>query len=326
MKNGIIGLDLNKDSLPKLIVMCGLQCSGKSTKAKELASKYEAEIISSDQLRLDHPDYDNQAIFKLLYSRVNNLLYINKNIVIDATNTTIKMRKQIFNNVKQACYKMCYIMNTPYEECLNRLNVRNNSFYPHKVPEEVLEKYYYSFEVPFYEEGWNEIIIDKSFSFYDSFINSNKLRLLTFGFNQNNRHHTQDLGSHMDSVGSNLSKYSNQLLTDSGYMHDIGKLFTQTYKENDPNAHYYNHANVGAYVMLCNFSYWEMKDHFSTAEYDMDKTLDFIFYINYHMHLYNIKSDKSEKKWRQIFGDNKYNNLIMLNEADKANHVGDKNE
>lgn len=36
---------------PKLIVMCGLSGSGKSNTAKELAEKYDAEIISSDSIR-----------------------------------------------------------------------------------------------------------------------------------------------------------------------------------------------------------------------------------------------------------------------------------
>lgn len=36
---------------PKLFIMCGLSGSGKSTIAKDLAIKHNAEIVSSDAIR-----------------------------------------------------------------------------------------------------------------------------------------------------------------------------------------------------------------------------------------------------------------------------------
>lgn len=304
----------------KLFVMVGLQCSGKSTEAKNLAKEFNAEIVSSDQLRIEHPEYNNDSIFKLLYSRVNNLLSIKRNVIIDATNITIKSRRHIFLNIKEPCEKICYIMNVPYNECQKRLDKRNQDKDTHYVPKEVLEKYYYSFEIPFFEEGWDEIKLYIEPEFYKGLEVLSTYKSLAEGFNQKNKHHCQDLGQHMNTVGDLIKKETQDaILIKSAYYHDIGKLFTQTYKPGDENAHYYNHANVGAYSILSNVALYEEyysvdDEHFVLRIKD---TIDWIFYINYHMHIFNITTEKSIKKWKQIFGEEKFNNLLLLNKYDK---------
>ena len=85
------------------------------------------------------------------------------------------------------------------------------------------------------------------------------------------------------------------------------------FKSVDPNAHYYNHANVGAYIAMCNYTIYAD----STDTPDDKATLDWLFYINYHMHLFNCTTDKSIKKWKGIFGETRYKNLEIFNEADK---------
>ena len=107
---------------PNLIVFVGLQASGKSTKAKALQKEYEEKypnqktaILSSDQIRLEHPEIanNNSKVFNKLYADMNYWLRQGDNVIIDSTNTSIKMRRQIFLNLKEDCYKICYIMNTP---------------------------------------------------------------------------------------------------------------------------------------------------------------------------------------------------------------------
>lgn len=297
----------------KLIVMCGLQCSGKSTKAKELMNEYNAVILSSDALRLVYPEAGNDFIFKTLYNQMNLKLAQNINVIIDATNTTIKMRKQIFLNLKVECEKICYVMNIPYEHCLERLKIRNTQPDIHYVPEEVLKKYYYGFEIPFYEEGWYDIVLDVEPAYYNSAMALLQLETLAADFDQKNLHHTQNLGDHMETVSSLLIE--DELLSFAGRFHDVGKLVTQTFKENDPNAHYYNHANVGTYILMCNCGIFN-GDNF---EYFFDKqnTLKWLFYINYHMHLFNCTTEKSTNKWKNVFGETNFNKLKIFNEADK---------
>ena len=319
-----------------LIVMCGLQCSGKSTKARELADQYNAQIISSDYIREQHPDWDNEKVFKNVYQMINFFLENEKSVVLDATNVTLKARKQIFQNVKQPCIKICHIMNVSFEECCERLKKRNESDYPHKFDADVIKKYYYSFEIPFYEEGWDEIKIENTPEIEDA---SNYLKLIqerAEKFNQQNMHHTQNLGDHMQTVAEGLEKLGmEQNIVRAGYFHDTGKLFTQTFKEGDENAHYYSHANVGAYKLLCHAGIYEeyspTKLDYENGNmesryfYDTDTVLDWLFYINYHMHLFNVTTEKSIKKWTEIFGDVRFNNLKIFNACDKSRE-GTKNE
>ncbi len=63
-------------SRPKLIVMCGLSASGKSTIAKELEIKHNACIVSSDSIREeicgDVADQSkNEEVFKIFHKRIS---------------------------------------------------------------------------------------------------------------------------------------------------------------------------------------------------------------------------------------------------------------
>lgn len=311
----------------KLIVMCGLQCSGKSTKARELGDEYNAQVLSSDYIREQHPDWDNENVFRNLYQMMNFFLSENQSVIIDATNVTIKSRRQIFQNIKHPCDKICHIMNVPYDTCVERLHKRNQSDYPHKFDEEVIKKYYYSFEIPFYEEGWDEIKVENIPTITDASNYMNLVQEKAEKFDQQNMHHTQNLGQHMDTVGGLLEEIGmNDIIVRAGYFHDVGKLFTQIFKEGDENAHYYSHANVGAYKLLCKAGIYEKNSVYDFEKetiddyhfYDTNTTLEWLFYINYHMHLFNVTTDKSIKKWCQIFGEEKFSNLKLFNKCDKT--------
>lgn len=251
-------------------------------------------------------------MFKILYKRINELLSNNTNVIIDATNITNKSRRMIFENINVDCEKLCYIINTPYEICLERLKNRNNKESSQIVLEEKLKKYYYSFQIPFYNEGWDEIKIDNHLNLEQSLKYCSDLLKMADGFDQQNKHHIQDLGTHMKSVGLKLRKLSkNNNLINAGYYHDIGKLFTQFYKEGDPNAHYYNHDSVGTYELLCNAGVFLPDKIYSEID-----TLEWLFYVNYHM--IDLKTKKSIKKWSERFGEESFNNLLLMQKCDKS--------
>lgn len=304
--------------LPILTVMCGLQGSGKSYKAREIKEKLEKDeperktvIISSDQIRLEHPELDtNEKVFKKVHADMNYWLRQGDNVILDATNITNKSRRQLFANLTEDCYKVCHIMNTPFELCKARLWDRNDKG-EHYVPEEALDRYYHSFEIPFYEEGWNVIeldnIIDKETSDKFKSIYLQKAD----GFDQHNKHHTQDLGEHMKSVGDKLLYTKNEMLIEAGYYHDIGKLFTQTIGE-DGNCHYYNHDSVGTYELMCNCAIYNENVYLPYS------TIVWLTYINYHMKLHNAITDKAIRKWKNILGDSLYDNLRLFEQADKS--------
>ena len=317
-------INKQKSRLPILYVMCGLQCSGKSTKVKELKEMfdiysepdYKTVILSSDEIRKDHPEIanDNNKVFSKLYADMNYFLRFGDNVIIDATNITNKARRQIFNNLHENCCKCCYIMNTDYNTCLERLRERNKQEDSHKVPEEVLERYYKSFEVPFYEEGWDVIYLENVIDYKTSEENKAKYLAACDGFDQKNKHHTQDLGQHMKTVAIKLCELTDKgLLIQAGSFHDVGKLFTQTVGE-DGNCHYYNHDSVGAYNLMCNMGIYA---YCNGWVYDTKATLKWLFYINYHMKLHNVVTEKSIRKWKNILGEENYNDLRIFEQADK---------
>ena len=85
----------------KIIVMVGLQGSGKSTFAGQI--RYPHYYYSADVIRILHPDWDNEAVFKYLHNELKDLFCLigreqadNNPIFIDNTNTTRKARRSLF--------------------------------------------------------------------------------------------------------------------------------------------------------------------------------------------------------------------------------------
>lgn len=283
--------------------MVGLQGSGKSTKAKELATEYNAIVLSSDGYRKmkSFEGASNEAIFTALYKDAGSYLRSGVDIIIDATNTTLKSRRKAIEALKSTgCEFVAYIMNTPYEVCVERVMRRNEDPTQHNVPLEVLTKYLISFEIPFYEEGFSDIIIDTVEPFSPNV--RSLILLLMKEFDQKTPHHDFKLLDHCMRVASFLPESARE----TGILHDVGKMFTQSFDDKGI-AHYYGHHNAGAYYLVSNTSV--------TAE--RDELLDLLFIVNYHMYPFQWQSEKSHTKWKGIFGETKYNALLAFNEADK---------
>lgn len=302
--------------MSKAILMVGLQGAGKSTKAQELAKQYNATILSSDCIRAEfNNNISNDKVFTLLHKRAKAFLADSQNIIIDATNTTRKSRAGAINSLKSDGVDMvAYVMTTPYRICEQRLNQRN-ALGGRQVPLEALNRYYKSFEIPFYEEGFAEIIIDEwSYPMTRNEANENALRTIMDNFDQKNKWHKLTVGEHCELCCHNLAlKTDNLILIEAAYWHDIGKVFSQSF-DDEGNGHYYSHANIGTYNLLQNldvFNFWFVWD-----------VLDCLFYINYHMLVFDWKEEKTLNKWKRIFGKTKFNNLLLLNKADKASRGG----
>ena len=255
--------------------------------------------------------------FLLVYKNVNSLLSENKNVIIDSTNTTIKSRKKLFDAVKIECKKICYIVNTPYDICIKRLKTRNLTD-KKVVPLESIKKYYLSFEIPFFNEGWDNIFIDYLPTLEDSEKFLKDLVARCTNFDQKNIHHNQDLQSHqmltytiLNNLLKNKNKYIDNIILESAKYHDIGKLYTQTFGT-DGNCHYYSHENIGSYELLTHCAIY------TDFKYDKRKTLLWLFFINYHMRFMGIKTEKSIVKCKNIFGDELFCYLKLFNIADKT--------
>lgn len=293
------------------IMMVGLVGSGKSTEAQRLAEKYDANIHSSDAIREElSGDINNQDIndlvFRTLHKRIKEDLRNGKNCIYDATNISYKRRMAFLRELASiSCEKICVLMATPYEKCL-----KNNANRDRVVPEYVIEKMYRNFDVPWVYEGWDDIIAmynDTNYRLPNNFYLANK------HFNQNNTHHTLTLGEHCAEVCAALNNTSEELKV-AGLLHDCGKPFCKTFMntrgEVTEQAHYYNHEHSGSYDSLF---YRENKAD----------PLYIAVLIRWHMQPYFWEKDNNEKqhnKYRKLWGEELYSDIMKLHEADKNAH------
>lgn len=291
---------------PTLWIMCGLSGSGKSTVATQIAENNEnTVIVSSDAIREEltgnYEDQEhNEEVFRIFHNRIRKNLENKKNVIADATNLTMKSRRAILDKVNGLnIYRVCIIVPKPFEKCKE-----DNLHREHPVPDFVLDKQIRKFQIPFYEEEFDEINIHDLLNDYEP----NDIPDMR-EFDQKNPHHTMDLFEHC--------KYTARLFTEKfsyhiGYKlgalyHDVGKVDTQSFDENGV-AHYYNHDAVGSYLFL-------------TAMYAIDGTdlvLKECFLINYHMLPFSWTSEEIKNRWRKRFGEHIYQMLLDFNRCDRA--------
>lgn len=293
--------------MKKLTLMVGLPASGKSTYAKEMADD-NTVVLSSDDYRKkllgdENCQENNEIVFKTLYKDAIELLESGKNVVIDATNINMKARRRVlanFSNMK--IVREAIVMATPYELCVSQDKARERT-----VGEEVIKKFLYRFEIPMSYEGFDVVDIVKNGTCYDL----NEIGEKAVGFEQKNSHHLYDLSTHcVYCYESVCCRTTNRALTEAAAYHDIGKLYTQTFGE-DGQAHYYSHHNVGAYYYMCCGNVGDIYE---------------IFYINFHMLPFFWKDEKTRHKYKKLFGDYLYNNLMILHECDKIASGTKENE
>ena len=290
---------------PTLWILVGLSGSGKSTIATQIANENpNTVIVSSDVIREEltgnYEDQDhNEEVFKIFHDRIRKNLESKKNVITDATNLTMKSRRAIMMKVNGLnITKICVIIPKPFEQCKE-----DNLHRQHPVPEDVLDKQIRRFQIPFYEENFDEIIFyDLSQDYKPNDIPNMK------GFDQKNPHHTMNLFDHCIytlALFSTRYDYSGRFNIGAMY-HDLGKLSTQTFDE-DGVAHYFGHPNFGSY-------------QFMTAMYSINTNLilDECFLINYHMMPFNWTTDKAKQRWKKRFGEYKYQMLLDFNECDRA--------
>lgn len=304
--------------IPTLVMLVGLPLSGKSTMSQQLAAEYDATIFNSDALREElfgdvNEQSRNNELFVELHKRIKNCLASGKSAIFDACNQHYKKRMAFLQQLnKIPCEKICVVMATPYEECIRRSKIRDR-----KVPEYVIERMYRSFDPPYWYEGWDDIRI----VFPDDLPRKNFIDWFysVQDFNQDNPHHSLTLGGHCKAtIDYFFETFQNKdersvNLRRAAVIHDIGKCFTKTFKnskgETTDVAHYYSHEHTGSYEGL-----------FYGPE---EKALDVAILIRWHMQPYFWEKDNNEKlhaKYRRLWGEELYQDIMRLHEADKFAH------
>lgn len=340
----------NEENVPILYIPVGISGCGKSTWAKKECERLRSrgvpcDIISSDALRLElygneNDQMHNEEVFKELHRRLKDRLRNGISVIVDATNLSLKNRKAYMNCVKKIpCIKKAIIFDIPLEDCIKHQDSREK-----KVPEEVLFRMRMKFEIPFYEEGYDNIVfftdMVESGEYFNSVFNYGQKHVVTdildtemfkkqVGFDQRTHHHIYTLDKHSLELQKYIHKlknpykndythnsefsdfeYTRDIVEKVALFHDYGKLFVGMPKDDGSDEYkYFNHHNVSAYEMMLH--------RFEVGLTNDTDILEFLFYVNYHMMPFFIQTQKTEKKWKEIFGEWKYQWLCLFNDADK---------
>ena len=294
--------------MTKFIMMVGLPGSGKSSWAEAQGTK----VFSSDTMREEYYgdasfQGDNNLIFELLHKRIIENLEAGNDSIFDATNLNSKKRRLFLNKIADLdVEKIAVVVAKPIEQC-----IENDALRKRHVPEYVINRMRTQFQMPMLQEGFDEIKLwfdgCKWYEEYDT----DKLISKACEFDQKNSHHSLSLGRHMIRTFQSLAKVSSDELAIAGMLHDIGKMKTQSFKEEHTDAHYYEHHNVSAYDAM-----------FALKQDDVENEsiLEICQYITWHMYPYAIKLEKTKNRFIDFVGQEFYDNLMILHEADKNAH------
>lgn len=145
-----------------LHLMVGVQGSGKSTYSKKLNQEYGYKIISSDEVRKMHPDWEEVKVFPEVYRLCSIELKKGRDVIFDATNITPKVRSKNIGLVRELYPDFevyAYFINTDKEKCKERVKRRNNMEGELYLPIEVIDSYFENLVIPTIDEGIDKVII-----------------------------------------------------------------------------------------------------------------------------------------------------------------------
>ena len=150
----------DKDKIPTLYIMVGIQGSGKSSYAKELAKLENCEIHSTDAVRVElYGDQLNspndKLVFRTVRERIKADLELGKNVICDACNVTKSKRASFLNEIhKVKCKKVAVVVSCDVKTCIERNDARPDNCRVPKVSIYTAAKRY---EEPSIDEGFDEI-------------------------------------------------------------------------------------------------------------------------------------------------------------------------
>lgn len=308
--------------MAKLIMMCGVSGSGKSTVAMRYALTQSAIIFSSDAIRGEiYGDENCQKnpgrVFDILHQRITKTLSEGFDVVYDATNLSCKRRMSFLKTIAHIdCEKRCVVVITTPEDITERMTQRDR-----KVPAEVVHKQMCQFQCPNYYEGWDKIEV-----FYNSTpeaCHASYLQLWSeCNIPHDNPHHSLSVMEHMNKAADIAEAFSWE---DEGLslanerwvarIHDIGKPRCKRFTDRDGNptevAHYIGHQNYGAYYSL-------IFDNYDPG-ISLEDSLDNACLIQWHMEHY-LRKGFALCKFYDTLGLKLEKRLKILEKADMAAH------
>lgn len=237
--------------MPKLIVLCGIPGSGKTTYAQEYIKKYGGLHLSSDLIRKElYGDESTQGnpseVFALMQNRAIEALNNGMTVLYDATNITRKDR----SNIIAACPKFvqieAHVIWAPIEKCIEQDAARNRT-----VGTAVIDKMLKRFQSPFYDEGFDEIKVILPYDFNSVYYSG--IVMSAMDIPHDNPHHSVGIKEHcMEAYMHACNLGVNSELELAALWHDIGKPYTKAFVDSKGNpcetAHYYSHHNISGWM------------------------------------------------------------------------------
>lgn len=280
----------------EFILLVGLPGSGKSTyglqlRTQMLIDSIDTTMLSSDGIRKelygdDAIQGNPKEVFNLMRERTINALAAGTSVIYDATNLTRKSRASILQSIQENINKgkisnnltkKCHIIWNTIENCVYLDGQRDGT-----VGEEVILNMVRGFQTPTMEEGFDDIKIMQQGAY--------ELPLLMAALSKvshHDRHHGNstvlDHSLAIIRLIGIMPILSMAKLVALAVVHDLGKIWTQSFDEEKQVTHFYGHENVSAYVIL-GLSTLDMFDT-STSKLHMS------FLANNHMQPFN------QSKW-----------------------------
>ena len=239
---------------PKLIILCGIPGSGKSTYAKTYMERnYNMIHLSSDEIRKElYGDENIQGnpgeVFTLMQKRAIEALNNGNDVIYDATNITRKDRAGIIGICPKFAKIECHIIWAPIEVCIQRDAERDRT-----VGKEVIDRMLKRFQAPYYDEGIDDIMVILPDDFNKMQYTNTFLKLMEVS--HDNPHHTLNIFDHCLEANKYIVKKTGEYSSNIGFaaiFHDIGKPYVKAFVDSKGNpcehAHYYQHQCVGAWM------------------------------------------------------------------------------
>lgn len=278
--------------MARLIILCGLPGSGKSSYAEELLKinntfgfNEEFVVHSSDAIRAElfgdaGSQEDNGRVFELMQRRTRDDLKAGKTVVYDATNITRKSRKSAIACANPAKDTIeCYVIWTSPEECIRRDSLRDR-----KVGAAVIEKMLRRWQSPWKDEGFDVVDVILNQKDFDQ-VKYVAIRTSDLHIPHENPHHQLGVWEHCMQAYQNIvlthsdRKYIDfNSLASAALWHDIGKPYTKFFKPGEDIAHYYDHHCVGGYL-----AYGLFLNHQLMCDEDKDAICFISWIISNHM-------------------------------------------
>lgn len=293
--------------MAEVIFTIGISGSGKSHWCYEQHNIATDVVADSDEIRRelwgDANDQQNpDKVFSEMFARTKSALSHNINVFYCATNLSMKHRIHTLNQIKRLFPNVkcrAVVFNTPLSICKEWNKKRER-----QVPDWLFKRQIKQFQMPVYNEGWDEIEVITPAEYDVKKFAENMWADVRAAGSQDNPHHTLTLFDHLiDCINKvNVNGLSNDEQVNmyaAAGIHDIGKAYTRSYDDNGV-AHYYSHDSYGAYVAM-----------------NMRLPIEVIQLVCYHMKPYDTKASSV---WEKRLGEELWKKILILHDADERSH------